>query len=173
MIALVIGIAGFLACASPSASSIPRAPVETLTGARLELSRDIAPHLAVLIIGFTKASRTQATEWSRRLESELSTISEAQVFQVAVLADVPWIIRGFVIRQIRASVPKAMHPRSLLALEDADAWKRLAEFGDADAAYLVLLGHGELLWRSHWPLTEARYRGLTEALGARSKAPSP
>jgi hypothetical protein len=148
--------------------------VETLTGARLELSRDIAPHLAVLIIGFTKASRTQATEWSRRLESEISRIGAgAQVFQVAVLADVPWLIRGFVIRQIRASVPRAMHPRSLLALEDADAWKRLADFGDADAAYLVLVGHGELLWRSHGPLTEARYRGLTDALGAGSKAPSP
>jgi hypothetical protein len=173
MIGLVIGIGGFLACASTSPSSVPRAPVETLSGARLELSRDIAPHLAVLIIGFTKASRTQATEWSRRLEPELPRISKAQVFQVAVLGDVPWFLRGFVIRQIRASVPKAMHPRSLLALEDADAWRRLAEFGDADAAYLVLLGHGELLWRSHGPLTEERYRGLTEALDAGSKTSSP
>ncbi len=173
MTALVLGIAGFVACASTSPSSVPRAPVETLTGARLELSRDIAPNLAVLIIGFTKASRTQATEWSRRLEPELPRISKAQVFQVAVLADVPWLLRGFVIRQIRASVPKAMHPRSLLALEDADAWKRLAAFGDADAAYLVLLGHGELLWRSHGPLTEERYRGLTEALDAGSKTSGP
>jgi hypothetical protein len=173
MIGLVIGIGGFLACASTSPSSVPRAPVETLSGARLELSRDIAPHLAVLIIGFTKASRTQATEWSRRLEPELPRISKAQVFQVAVLGDVPWFLRGFVIRQIRASVPKAMHPRSLMALEDADAWRRLAEFGDADAAYLVLLGHGELLWRSHGPLTEERYRGLTEALEAGSKTSSP
>jgi hypothetical protein len=173
MSALVIGIAGFLACAPPSGESVPQAHVETLTGARLELSHDIAPHLAVLIIGFTKASRTQATEWSKRLESEVSRISEAQIFQVAVLADVPRLIRGFVIHQIRASVPKSMHPRSLLALDDAEAWKRLADFGEEDAAYLVVLGHGDLLWRSHGPLTEARYRSLTEALGAQSKASTP
>lgn len=173
MSALIVGFAGFLFCASPSGASVPRAHVETLTGARLELFHDIAPHLAVLIIGFTKASRTQATEWSRRLEPEVPRISEAQIFQVAVLADVPWLIRGFVIRQIRASVPKAMHPRSLLALDDAEAWKRLADFGEEDAAYLVLIGHGDLLWRSHGPLTEARYRSLTEALGAQSRAPTP
>jgi len=167
------GLAALLAMASSTVTPLPRCPVETLTGTRLELSRDIAPHLAVLIIGFTKASREQATEWSKRLESEVSGVSDAQVFQVAVLADVPWLIRGFVIRQIRASVPKALYPRSLLALSDADAWKRLADFAEADAAYVVLVGHGELLWRSHGPLTLERYRGLTEALKAAPKAPAP
>ena len=166
-------LAALLAGASSASAPVPRCPVETLTGARLELSRDIAPHLAVIIIGFTKASRTQATEWSKRLESEVSGVSDTQVFQVAVLADVPWFLRGFVIRQIRASVPKSLHPRSLLALSDADAWKRLADFTEEDAAYVVLVGHGELLWRSHGPLTEERYRGLTEALEAIPKPSAP
>lgn len=93
----------FLVCAAVSGSAVPQARVETLSGKRLELSRDVASGLGVLIIGFTKASRAQTSEWSRRLEPEVSRTFAAHVYEVAVVADVPTLLRSFVIGQIRAS----------------------------------------------------------------------
>ena len=162
-------VAAFLVCAVVSGSSVPQAPVETLSGKRLELSRDVASGLAVLIIGFTKASRAQTSEWSRRLQPELSKTFSAQVYEVAVVADVPRLIRGLVIRQIRASVPRAIHPHFLLVLEHANVWRRLADAVDENAAYLVLVSHGEVVWRGAGRLTEVSYQSLIQALKALSQ----
>lgn len=156
----------FLVCAAVSGSAVPQAPVETLSGRSLELSRDVASSLAVLIIGFTRASRAQTSEWSRRLEPELPTAFAAQIYEVAVVADVPRLIRGFVIGQIRASVPKAIHPHFLLVLEHADVWRRLVGAADENAACLVLVSRGEVVWRGTGKLTEATHQSLIEALRA-------
>lgn len=167
-------VLAFLVYASADGgSAFPETPVETLSGKRLDVSRDIAPNLAVLTIGFTKASRAQTSEWSRRLELELARTSGAQFYQVAVLTDVPGLMRGWVIRQIRSSVPKAMHAQFLLVLEREDVWKRLTDFGDPDAAYLILVSHGELVWRSKGRLTETSYQSLVQALGTLTSAHAP
>lgn len=162
--------AAFLLFAVVPGSAVPQATVETLSGKTLELSRDIASSLAVLVIGFTKASRTQTTEWSRRLESGLSRVSAAQVYEVAVVADVPRLFRGFVIDQIRSSVPTAMHPHFLLVREHAEVWRQLAGATDEDAAYLVAVSHGEVLWRGSGRPTETDYQGLVQALQTHSQA---
>ena len=163
----------FLVWAAVSASAVPEAPVETLTGKRLELSRDVASGPAVLIIGFTKTSRAQTSEWSRRLQPEISKTSAVQVYEVAVIADVPRLMRGFVIGQIRGSVPKAIHSHFLLVKEQADVWRRLAGPGDEDAAYLVLLSRGEVVWRGTGKLTEVGYQSLIQALKALPQDSAP
>ena len=159
-----------LAAAPVSAAPFPSTPVETLAGRKLDVSRDIAPGFAVLIVGFTKASRARTAEWSRRLEPELLGASGAQAYQVAVLADVPRLVRGMVIGKIRGSVPEAMYPRFLLALEDAAAWKREADFADEDDAYLLVVRHGEVRWRGKGRLTEAGYQKLAEAVRSSAAA---
>jgi hypothetical protein len=164
--------AALLLCAAVGGSAVPHARVETLSGERLELSRDVASGVAVLIVGFTKASRVQTSEWSRRLESDLPRTFAAKVYEVAVLDDVPRLVRGFVIGQIRSSVPKAIHPRFLLVLEHGDVWKRLAGAGDEDAAYLVLVRHGEVAWRGTGKLTDVGYRGLVQALRRNAGSPN-
>lgn len=163
----------FVVCAAVSGSAVPQARVETLSGKRLELSRDVASGFAVLIIGFTKASRAQTSEWSRRLQPEISRTFAVQVYEVAVVADVPRLMRGFVIGQIRSSVPKAIHSHFLLVKEQADVWRRLAGPGDEDAAYLVLVSRGEVVWRGTGKLTDATYQSLIQALRALSAPSAP
>jgi hypothetical protein len=143
---------------------VPQAPVETLTGRKLELSRDIGPRLAVLIIGFTKASRGQASEWAQRLEPELAATPGAQLYEVGVIADVPRLLRGFVVGRIRANVPKKMHDHFLLVLEHPEVWKQLADLDDKDSAYVVLMNRGAVAWRGRGKLTEAGCRSLLQAL---------
>ena len=127
-----LGLALF-ASAPSAVTPFPATPVETLAGRKVDVARDIAPGLAVLVIGFTKASRAQTSEWSRRLEPALLDAAGAQAYQVAVLEDVPGIFRGYVAGRIRAAVPENMHSRFLVAFEGAPAWKRLVDFGVARA----------------------------------------
>ena len=47
-------------------------------------------------------------------------------------------------------------------------WKRLADADDEDAAYLVLVSHGEVVWRGTGKLTEVTYQSLIQALRALS-----
>ncbi|MEP6993326.1 MAG: hypothetical protein ABI968_02305 [Acidobacteriota bacterium] len=143
---------------------LPATPVQTLLGQKLDVSRDLAPHLAVLVVGFTKASRDQTQEWSRRVEAEVGRIPAAQLYQVAVIADVPRLLRGMVIDRIRASIPKAMHSHFLLVLDRGDAWKDIASFRDKDSAYVVVLSRGSVAWRGQGPPTEVGLQALVRTL---------
>jgi hypothetical protein len=132
---------------------LPALPVETLAGESLVVPKDTGA--AVLVVGFTKASREQTKEWADRLDNRLPT------YRVLVIENIPRFFRGMVVNEIRKGVPNAIQPRFLIVSDGEKTWKEIAGYRDADDAYILLVNaKGELVWRTAGAFTEAALQQL-------------
>ena len=145
--------------------------VQTLSGDSLMVPAPNAPVPSLFVIGFSKKSRAETSQWTQRLERD--DPNGEPPYQVAILDDVPRFLRGLVSRSIRSGLPERLHKRFLLVFDNGDVWRRLVRFVDPDAAYLLVIGAGgELVWRTKGRLTEERFGALLQAIRtARSKSP--
>ena len=97
-----------------------------------------------LIVGFTKDSRKQTSAWTR----QLGDLTPEPVFQVAILENVPSLVRRFVVGRIKSDVPQKLHDRFLIVTQGTAAWQALCPAMQEDAACALLLGPGrEVIWR--------------------------
>jgi hypothetical protein len=153
------------------AEVMPLLRVETLSGDKLMVPAPTATAPSLFVIGFTKKSRAQTSQWTQRLERD--DPDGEPPYQVAILDDVPRLLRGLVLHAIRSGVPERLHKRFLLVFDNADVWKRLARFLAPDDAYVLVIGAGrELVWRTEGRLTEENFRALLQALRTARLQPS-
>ncbi len=151
-------------------SAIPESPAmiatslpltaESLAGEAVTLPQDLRGNNGLLIIGFTRTSREQTNAWATRLH-DACTGPRLACFDVAVIAGVPGLLKGFVAGRIRDNTPKERQARFLLVREHEQAWRTLAGFDAAheDDAWLLLLdgkgaGKGRIIWRGHGPWSQ-------------------
>ena len=140
--AAVLLVAVALPCWGVLAQSLPATEGETLSGKPTTLARDVSGKPAVVVIGFSKASSSETAAWAKRLKGDASLAGMA-VYQVAVLEEVPKLVRGMVKSSIRGSVPAADQGTFVMLFHDEAQWKELAHYGKADDAYVVVLdAHG-------------------------------
>jgi len=130
--------------------SIPNIEGETLSGKKVSLPRELGSESALLIIGFTHSSQTQTKAWSLRVHSRFPTWS------IAVLEDVPRLVRGMVSHSIKSSIPKEQYDRFLLVYHGEKELKQAAGFEQPDDAYLLVIDRvGVVRWSFHGPVTDA------------------
>lgn len=151
-------------------------PAETLSGTKLTVPRDLPKKPVLFVIGFSKASETQTSAWSRALKDSLSTDVVA-VYSVSIIEDVPRLLRSFVVSSIRKGVPRALHERFLLISQQASEWKEMASYQAQrpDDAYLVLTNVArEVVWRVSGPVRETSLQSLARELKSQKikKAPT-
>lgn len=136
--AAVLFVVAALQCGGVLAQSLPSTEGETLGGKSITLAKDLSGRPAIVVIGFSKASSTESAAWARRLRGDPSLTNMA-VYQVAVLEDVPKLIRGLVKSSIRGSVPAADQSTFVMLFHDEWQWKQLAHYRNAGDAYVVVL----------------------------------
>lgn len=130
--------------------AIPIIEGETLAGNKVSLPAAAAGRAALLIIGFTRGSQDQTKAWSLRARDRFPAWS------IAVLEDVPRLLRGMVTRGIRSGLPKEQHGRFVLVYQGEKQLKQAAGFGRPDDAYLLVIdGAGAVRWSFHGPVTDA------------------
>jgi hypothetical protein len=144
--------------------TLPVLSVQTLSGHTLSIPRDLhAP--TIFIIGFTKKSREQTKAWAHRLRADKITPLRISLRDVIVLDDVPGLFRGFVIKQLQASIPLNLRDEILIVTQDAELWKRSAGFTSEDDAYLLLAdAKGTIAWRMHGAVSDAGYAALQQSI---------
>lgn len=159
-VALVLCVfAGIAAAQEP----IPPLATRTLSDAALTIPADLPPSPSVLIVGFTQASRTQTSAWSR----ELANLTSVSVYQVAILEDVPSFIRRFVVGGIKSDVPKPLHSRFLVVTQGTAAWKGLCAIPTEEAACVLLLGpNHQVVWRGAGDATQQSVTMLRRQIAA-------
>ena len=136
--------------------SIPTIEGETLAGNKVSLPAAAGGRPALLIIGFTRGSQDQTKAWSQRVRDRFPAWS------IAVLEDVPRLMRGFVARGIKSGLPKEGHGRFVLVYQGEKQLKLAAAFGRPDDAYLLVIdGMGAIRWNFHGPVTDAAMDQLT------------
>jgi hypothetical protein len=123
---------------------------ETLSGNKVSLPVATGGHAALLIIGFTHGSQNQAKAWSLRVRDRFP------VWSVAVLEDIPRLVRGMVARSIKSGTPKELYDRFVLVYRGEKQLKQAAGFDRPDDAYvLVIDSAGAIRWSFHGPVTDA------------------
>jgi len=139
-------------------------PAKSLAGQHVVLPKDLPDQSVLLVLGFTKASRVQTTAWSRRVAQDVRLSEAIATYHAVFLEDVPALIRGFVTRSIRRSVPKTLRERFLIVTEYTEKWKKLVSYSQSDAAYLLLLDPmRRVVWRGDGKVADDSYQALQRA----------
>ncbi len=136
-------LAALLSFSLPAASeTIPETHAMTLANAPVNLPADLKGHPTVLILGFSQSSREAVTKWARRLAADYRDSPTVLYYEMPVVAEVPRMLRGMVIRRIRQDVPERAQPRFVPITDHEDEWKAVSGYskqGGEDAAYLIVL----------------------------------
>ena len=138
--------------------------VETLSGRPMVIPRDLPPRPCILIVTFTRDAGQAARKWSDAIAQQLPADS-VRVEEVAVLEDVPSLVRGFVIGQLRRSIPDARKESFLVATSEESAWKELAAFRAPNDPYLIAIDRQrQIVWRGHGDLEGKSLAALLAAV---------
>ena len=147
--------------AQPTAK-IPSLQISALDGHAVVFPRDLSP-VTVLILGFSRNSEPATTAWEKQVRTVFTAAPTSSYYDAAMLAEVPGLFRGFVLRSLRKKVPDFLKPRFLPLTQDEPAWKQAVGYThDApDAAYILLVDRtGAIRWSTHQPFTPAAFAEL-------------
>lgn len=149
-----------------SGQQIPRVEGDTLSGRHVVFPDATRGNIAVLIFGFTKASKTPTGDWARKLSVDFGARAGFELYQMPVLEDVPRFIRGMVISGIEKGVPENTRDHFVPILHGEVELKTAVSYKEPDDAYLVLLDRtGKVVRQTHGPSTDANYSALRAEIG--------
>jgi hypothetical protein len=142
----------------PGAGRIPAVHGTVLSGEQVDLPDALKGKVGVLVVGFSQASRGQVTDWGKRLATDYRGSESVVYYEMPVLAGVPRLLRGYVLKKISEDVPDRAKARFLPVYGQEAEWKAAAEFGKADVAYvLVVDGAGAVRWHGSGGADDALY----------------
>ncbi len=144
-----------------AAQELPQIEGDSLAGHHVVLPRAASGKIAVLVLGFSKASKTTTSAWGQKIETDFAATPELVLYQLPVLEDVPGVIRGMVISSIKKSVPENRRGYFIPVLNGESDLKKLVNYNQPDDAYLVLLDRsGQIVYQMHGPLSDLGYAEL-------------
>jgi hypothetical protein len=152
-----------LLCLAPLAApgaAFPHLEGQDLNGQPLALPDAAKGKVAVLVTGFSHASRKATRAWQDRILADSGSDTRLAIYGIANLEPVPGFIRGFVISSIRSKTPDERRPRFLVLLKNTGPLKPANAYDDSspDAAYLIIMdASGEVKWQGHKDLDDASY----------------
>jgi hypothetical protein len=145
---------------------LPHTEAEALSGKKIVLPDAVTGHPTIVVVGFTKRSQSQTTAWSTQLTKDYGTEPRLQRYSIAVLDDVPGLIRGIVISGIRRGVPKDQQDNFIVLTHDAKAWRDIAGISSPDDAYVILFDDtAHVVAQTHGSIADA-YAPLQSEINA-------
>lgn len=146
-----------------AARTIPETDVTTLSGQHLSLPKDLPAPATVFILGFGRSSQQATTAWERPTRTQLAKPGVVSFYDMAMLAEIPSVLRPLILRAIKHKVPDVLQPNFVPLTEDEDKWKRAAGFEEAqtDAAYVLVVDRrGIVRWSTHISFSPAAFSEL-------------
>ncbi len=158
---LLFGVA--IGTTAVSAQQIPKVDELNLSGHRVQLPQDVSDKVAVLILGFSRASKEPSTAWNTKLQSNLGKMPGIEIYSMPVLEEVPGFIRGMVVSGIKRGVPENLRDHFVPVLHNEAEWKKLVNYKEPDDAYLVVLDRtGNIAYQMHGTLDDQNYDQLRQ-----------
>ena len=146
---------------------IPTVSASTLAGEPVHLPADLHGKAGILVLGFGKDARAQVRDWGKRLATDYFSSSAVLFYEMPVVAGVPRLMRGFVLKQIAADVSDRGKHHFVPITDNEARWRSLAHASDPNQAYLLVVdGSGNVEWTTAGPLTEAAYAAVQAHLPA-------
>lgn len=152
----------FILCIGPcfpqTSSPMPRIEGESFAGQKIVLPDAAHGKVAVLVFGFTKASKAPTSAWGQKINAEFGAHNGFEIYELPVLEDVPRFIRGIVISSIKKGVPENRRAHFVPMLQNESELKKLVNYKEPDDAYLVTLNtSGQIVAQIRGPFSEAAY----------------
>ncbi len=143
LLAMTLALAG---------QQLPAIEGQSLTDQKVKLPDG---HATALVIGFTHGSQTQTKAWAQRIGGAFP------VYSIAVLEDVPKLVRGMASHGIKSGVPENQRGRFLLVYHNEKELKQAAGFSTPDDAYVLVVDKsGGIPWKYHGAVSEAAFDQL-------------
>jgi len=144
---------------------MPRIEGESFAGRKVTLPDATKGHVAVLVFGFSKASKTPTGAWSDRISAEFGSQSGFELYQLPVLEEVPRFIRGMVISGIKKGTKENQRDHFVPILQGESELKKLVNYKEPDDAYLAVLDRsGQIVQQRHGQFSDAAYSQLRDEL---------
>ena len=138
--------------------AVPAVQGELLSGTRVNLLESLQGKSGVLVVGFSQGARDEVAAWGRRLAGDYKDSPSVVYYEMPVLAGVPRMLRGWVLKKVNEGVPDRAKGHCLPVMEHEAEWKQATGFTrDADAYVLVVDGTGKVTWRTEGPVDDARF----------------
>jgi hypothetical protein len=157
------------------AARIPEVHATSFSNEAVNLPEGLKGKVGVLVLGFSRDSREGDSAWGKRLAADYRESPTVVYYEMPVLAAVPRMVRGLVVKSIKSSVPASEQARFIVILENEAAWKTVTHYGRPDDPYvLVVDSQGSVVWQTQGAPTEAAYAALkqhVEALRAQLGTP--
>jgi len=151
--------------AAQDQETLPKIEGENLAGQKVTLPDAAAGKVAVLVLGFSKASKEPTSAWAKRISADFASQSSFVLYQLPVLQSVPRFVRGMVISSMRKGTPADMREHFVPLLSGEAELKKLVNFEKPDDAYLIVLNEsGKIVKQLHGVLTDERYADLRNSL---------
>ena len=174
LLAIVLPATPSAASQSPSGDThdrIPNVRANNLAGQQIDLPAQLQGRIGILVLGFSKDARIPVRDWGRRLAADYFTSAIVSYFEMPVLASVPRLLRGVVLRQIAADVSDRGKPHFVPITADEPRWRDLAHYSDPDTAYLLVVDSSGIVRATlSGPLTDAAYAKLQHDIASLSAA---
>jgi hypothetical protein len=135
---------------------------ETLSGESRTFPRDAAQPRSIFVVTFSKAASPRASDWTRKLRQNQVKL-KAEIFQVAVLEDVPKLFRSAVISALASGLPNELHDHFWVAVARTADWQRCVDSAADDEPHVFVLDDLErVVWRAHGQPTDVLLRELLD-----------
>jgi hypothetical protein len=101
LLKVVCPLGFFTLAVAQGAQEMPKIEGESFAGAHVVLPDATSGKVAILVFGFSKASKGPTSEWAKKISAEYANQPSFALYQLPVLEGVPRFIRGTVISGIR------------------------------------------------------------------------
>ena len=159
-----------IAAQASTDTRIPAVSANTLAGEPVRLPADLHGKCGILVLGFGKDARTEVRDWGKRLATDYFTSPTVLYYEMPVVAGVPRLLRGMVMKQIASEVSDRGKHHFVPITDNEARWRALAHVTDPNQAYLLVVdASGSVQYTASGPLTEAAYQAIRDHLPASQK----
>jgi hypothetical protein len=157
--------AGGLTLLNAFAQQLPRLQEENLVDQTVVLPDAAAGKVAVLVLGFSQASKNPTSVWAKRIWVDHGETTGFALYQLAVLEAVPRMFRSMIISSIRKGIPEDQRPNFLPVVHNEAELQKLVGFKEADDAYIIVLDRsGKVAYQTHSASVDPAYVEFRSAL---------
>jgi hypothetical protein len=145
---------------------------EYLTGRSALVPDGVRGKIALLALGFTYDSRFAVESWCEHFGRQFKTSNDITFFEVPMIGGLAMLGKWFINSGMRKGTPKERHENVITVYGGVEPWKKLVEYKDPKAAYLILIDRqGIVRWLHSGPFDAARFANLV-ALVNQLRAPA-
>jgi hypothetical protein len=121
--------------------ALPVVHGKSLSGSPVLLPEQAIGHPAMLVVGFSRASKEAAQPWLLNCREHFAAAAGegARCYDVRMVEGIPRLFRGFVEGGMRKGYPAALLDQTVLVYRENDLWKQRLGVADETTAYVVVL----------------------------------